>query len=110
MDQIIDFDIVELGVEGIELYINDCYQNNLGQTIAAPYCVRAKPHAQVSMPLEWKEVKRGLDPLEFTIFNAMDRIEKKGSFRASLKKRSQAERSNSKTWRAVQKLKRSSSL
>ena len=60
-----------------KVYI-DCFQNNPGQTIAAPYCVRAKPHAPVSMPLEWKEVKDDLNPLEFTMFNALKRIEKKG--------------------------------
>ena len=69
-----------------KVYI-DCFQNNPGQTIAAPYCVRAKPGAPVSMPLEWKEVKKGLHPLDFTIFNALKRIEKKGDlFKALLGK------------------------
>lgn len=60
-----------------KVYI-DCYQNNFGQTLAAPYSVRAKPGAPVSTPLEWKEVKKGIDPLDFTLFNTIDRLKKKG--------------------------------
>lgn len=56
----------------------DCYQNNFGQTLAAPYSVRAKPGATVSTPLEWHEVKKGLDPMDFTIFNTAQRLKKKG--------------------------------
>lgn len=60
-----------------KVYI-DYLQNNPGQTIAAPYSVRAKPGAPVSTPLEWREVKKGLDPLKFNLFNTKKRIEKKG--------------------------------
>lgn len=60
-----------------KVYI-DCYQNNLSQTIAAPYCVRARPGAPVSMPLGWKEVKKGIEPTDFTIFNAKKRVDKMG--------------------------------
>lgn len=55
----------------------DFLQNNFGQTMAVPYCVRPKPGAPVSMPLDWKEVKDGLDPLDFTIKNALERAKKK---------------------------------
>jgi bifunctional non-homologous end joining protein LigD len=69
-----------------KVYI-DCFQNNPGQTIAAPYCVRAKPGAPVSMPLDWKEMEKGLNPLDFTIFNTLKRVEKKGDlFKAVLGK------------------------
>ena len=60
-----------------KVYI-DCYQNNYGQTIAAPYSIRAKPGAPVSTPLSWTEVKRGLDPLNYTMFNILKRLKKKG--------------------------------
>lgn len=60
-----------------KVYI-DCMQNNLAQTIVAPYSLRAKQEAPVSTPLEWKEVKRGLDPNDFTFFTILDRIKKKG--------------------------------
>jgi bifunctional non-homologous end joining protein LigD len=60
-----------------KLYI-DFLQNKKGQTLAAPYSARPKPHAPVSMPLEWKEVKQGLQITDFTIKNALQRIEQKG--------------------------------
>lgn len=56
----------------------DFLQNNFGQTIASPYSVRPKLHAPVSTPLEWKEVKKGLQPSDFTIKNILKRVEKKG--------------------------------
>lgn len=56
----------------------DCFQNNFGQTIIAPYSARAKPGAPVSTPLAWSEVKQGLDPLNYTIFNTLKRLKKKG--------------------------------
>ncbi|TKB97579.1 DNA ligase D [Pedobacter cryophilus] len=45
----------------------DFMQNNRGQTIAAPYSVRPKPGATVSMPLKWDEVNEHLDFHEFNI-------------------------------------------
>lgn len=60
-----------------KLYI-DFLQNKKGQTLAAPYSVRPKPHATVSMPLEWNEVKSGLQITDFTIKNALQRIAQKG--------------------------------
>jgi len=56
----------------------DFLQNRKGQTLAAPYSVRPKPGATVSTPLEWKEVKKGLDPAKFTIKTIFDRLKKKG--------------------------------
>lgn len=55
----------------------DYLQNRRSQTISSVYSVRPKPGATVSMPLEWKEVKKGLSPLDFTIENALKRIKKK---------------------------------
>lgn len=59
------------------LYL-DYLQNRSGQTLASVYSVRPKPGATVSMPLFWDEVKSGLKPSDFNIFNAKDRIEKNG--------------------------------
>lgn len=56
----------------------DFLQNNFGQTVAAPYCVRPRPGATVSTPLKWSEVKAGLDPSQFTIQNAIKRFKKTG--------------------------------
>ncbi len=56
----------------------DFLQNRKGQTLAAPYCVRPKPGATVSAPLEWKEVKSGLNMHDFNLFTMKDRVREKG--------------------------------
>jgi bifunctional non-homologous end joining protein LigD len=56
----------------------DFLQNREGQTLAAPYSVRPTPDATVSMPLHWDEVKPGLKPENFTIKNALKRLQKTG--------------------------------
>ena len=52
----------------------DFLQNRQIQTIAAPYSLRPRPGATVSMPLHWEEVKPGLKTADFDINNALDRI------------------------------------
>ncbi|MFT3909788.1 MAG: DNA ligase D [Ferruginibacter sp.] len=54
----------------------DHLQNRRSQTISSVYSVRPKEGATVSMPLQWKEVKKGLLPTDFTIHNAIKRIKK----------------------------------
>ena len=56
----------------------DFLQNREGQTLAAPYSVRPTPDANVSMPLHWDEVKKGLKPNDFTIANALKRLKIEG--------------------------------
>jgi bifunctional non-homologous end joining protein LigD len=56
----------------------DFLQNREQATLAAPYSVRPKPGATVSMPLHWDEVKKGLRIQNFTIANAMDRLKRTG--------------------------------
>jgi bifunctional non-homologous end joining protein LigD len=56
----------------------DYLQISTGKTIAAPYVLRAYPGAPVSTPLDWNEVKRGLEPSQFNIHNAVDRFERVG--------------------------------
>ena len=60
-----------------QIYI-DYLQNSRGQTLASAYSVRPKPGATVSAPLEWKEVKHGLHPSDFTMLNIHKRLAKKG--------------------------------
>jgi bifunctional non-homologous end joining protein LigD len=60
-----------------QIYV-DYLQNSRGQTLASAYSARPKPGATVSAPLDWKEVKPGLDPSDFTIKNMKKRVEKKG--------------------------------
>jgi bifunctional non-homologous end joining protein LigD len=52
----------------------DWGQNAHGQLLVAPYSVRPIGGAPVSMPLTWDEVVPELDPKQFTIRNALDRI------------------------------------
>lgn len=56
----------------------DFLQNRPQATIAAPYSLRPKPGATVSMPLHWEEVKKGLAIKNFTLFNAISRLKKEG--------------------------------
>ncbi|MEO6167690.1 MAG: DNA ligase D, partial [Chitinophagales bacterium] len=60
-----------------KMYI-DFLQNRPQATIAAPYSLRPKPGATVSMPLRWDEVKKGLKMVDFTIHNAIERIKSEG--------------------------------
>ncbi len=63
---------------GTKVYL-DYLQNRHGQTIVAPFSVRPLPGATVSMPLEWHEVNASLDPKDYTIRNAVERMERLGS-------------------------------
>ena len=56
----------------------DFLQNRPGATLAAPYSIRPKPGAPVSMPLQWDELKKGLKMTDFNISNAVDRIREVG--------------------------------
>jgi bifunctional non-homologous end joining protein LigD len=56
----------------------DYLQIGIGKTIAAPYVVRAYDGAPVATPLEWKEVKRGMEPTDFRIDNTIQRFERVG--------------------------------
>lgn len=60
-----------------KMYI-DFLQNRPQATVAAPYSLRPKPGATVSMPLFWDEVKKGLKMSDFTIDNAVERIRANG--------------------------------
>ena len=65
----------------------DFLQNRPGATIAAPYSLRPKPGATVSMPLHWDEVKKGLTMKDFTIKNAVERVKTEGDlFKGTLQK------------------------
>lgn len=55
----------------------DPFRNGSVQTVVSPYSVRRKPHAPVSTPLSWAEVKTSLDPASFNLGNFRDRLRKK---------------------------------
>lgn len=60
-----------------KLYL-DFLQNRPQATLAAPYSLRPKPDATVSMPLYWNEVTKGLKMKDYNIFNAATRIKETG--------------------------------
>lgn len=66
-----------------KLYI-DFLQNRPQATVAAPYSLRPKPGATVSMPLRWEEVTGTLSIRDFSIFNAIARIKEQGDLFAGL--------------------------
>jgi bifunctional non-homologous end joining protein LigD len=53
----------------------DCYQNRIGQTVAAPYCIRPRRGAPVSTPLQWEELEKDFLPADFNIKNIFQRLE-----------------------------------
>lgn len=56
----------------------DYLQNKRGQTLASVYSLRPVPGATISTPLDWKEVKHGLLPSQFTMKTLSRRLVKKG--------------------------------
>ncbi|HWV72994.1 MAG TPA: DNA ligase D [Pseudosphingobacterium sp.] len=62
---------------GNKVYI-DANQNDYADTLAAPYSVRPYHQPIISTPLEWKEVKVGLDRYAFTMEAVQQRLKKKG--------------------------------
>jgi bifunctional non-homologous end joining protein LigD len=75
-----------LSKRGPKIYV-DYLQNRIGQTLATAYSLRPRAGATASAPLEWREVKDGLHPSDFTIHNMLERIKKKGDlFTPVLKK------------------------
>jgi bifunctional non-homologous end joining protein LigD len=61
-----------IAARGKRVYL-DPFRNGSVQTVVSPYSVRKKPHAPVSTPLAWSEVKTSLDPAEFNIGNFTNR-------------------------------------
>jgi bifunctional non-homologous end joining protein LigD len=59
------------------MYI-DFLMNRPQASVAAPYSLRPKKGATVSMPLHWDEVKKGLKMQQFTILNATERLKEMG--------------------------------
>jgi len=54
----------------------DFLQNGHGKLLVAPYSARPVPGAQVSAPLQWKEVKPGLSLADYTIKTMPKRLAK----------------------------------
>ncbi len=66
-----------LAARGSKVYL-DFLQNGRGKLIAAPFSVRPRPRAPVSMPLRWSQVNARLDPSRWTLATALGRIRRHG--------------------------------
>src|ERR1700730_15561426 len=61
-----------IAARGQKVYL-DPFRNGFAQTVVAPYSVRRRPHAPVSVPLQWTEVTPSLDdPAKFNLGNYAD--------------------------------------
>ena len=65
---------------GGRLYI-DVARNIFGATIVAPYAVRRRPHAPVSTPLAWDEVRLELEPSTLNVLTLPARLSKDDPWR-----------------------------
>lgn len=68
---------------GTKLYF-DYLQMWQGKSMTSVYSPRVTETANVSMPVEWVELKTGIKPEDFTLNNALLRIKKKGDLFAPL--------------------------
>lgn len=61
-----------------QIYV-DHMQNAGGKSVVAPYSVRPRAGATVSVPLDWREVERKkITPQDFTIKNMHKRLSERG--------------------------------
>jgi len=51
----------------------DYLQNSPMRTMVVPYSLRPTPEATVSLPLEWDEVKKGINSSDYNIFSVVKR-------------------------------------
>src|SRR5215831_1289071 len=65
-----------IAARGDRVYL-DVLRNGSVQTVVSPYSVRRKPHAPISTPLAWSELKPTLDPASFNVGNFRARRKKK---------------------------------
>jgi len=63
---------------GIGKVYVDCLQNGRGKPLASVYSARPRPHAPVSTPLDWSELKKPIDPTRFSIETTVKRIKTVG--------------------------------
>jgi bifunctional non-homologous end joining protein LigD len=75
-----------IAARGDRVYL-DPFRNGEVQTVVSPYSVRRKPHAPVSTPLDWAEVKPSLNPASFNIGNFRARLKKKDPWAGFFKSR-----------------------
>jgi len=68
----------------------DVVRNAYGQTVVAPYSVRARPEASVATPLDWDELDSPeLEPRRYTVQNLFRRLGRKADPWAEIAKHAQ---------------------
>jgi bifunctional non-homologous end joining protein LigD len=80
-----------IAARGNRVYL-DPFRNGFGQTVVAPYSVRRRPGAPVSTPLDWSEVKPGLDPADFNIGNFSRRLKRSDPWKDFFRRRQSLDR------------------
>ncbi len=60
-----------------QVYV-DWMQNARGKSLASVFTARAKTHATVSMPLNWKQIEQGVKISDFTVRNVPALLKKNG--------------------------------
>ncbi len=73
----------EIEKRGGRLYL-DHQQSFVGKSLVLPYSLRAVDGAPVSMPLDWSEIQKGLDPTSFNLKTLRQRLDAKGDMAAPL--------------------------
>jgi bifunctional non-homologous end joining protein LigD len=61
----------------------DYLQHYAGKTLPAPYSPRARPHATLSTPLSWEEVRQDVKPTDYHLLNIGERLRERGDLLAS---------------------------
>ena len=75
-----------IAARGNRVYL-DAFRNGAVQTVVSPYSVRRRPHAPVSTPLAWSEVRTSLDPATFRLGNFRARLKRKDPWAEFFKSR-----------------------
>jgi len=86
----------------------DYARNSIGQTLAAPYSLRAYPGATVSTPLEWREITKSVRPERYRMRTIFRRLDRNGDvWRARLRKSSNLARMERRLNRIWEEMRRS---
>lgn len=62
-----------IAARGKRVYL-DPFRNGFGQTVVAPYSVRRREKAPISMPLSWSDVRASLLPASFNMGNFRQKL------------------------------------
>lgn len=65
-----------IAARGKRVYL-DAFRNGFGQTVVAPYSVRRREKAPISMPLDWSDVRPTLVPSSFNMGNFRQKLKGK---------------------------------